>query len=133
MGDKDAFLMALKAAVTDRTSPEFRRLYEFLLTIFVEEDHDCRGVICRDGFERIIERAAFVPRAFGLAPPKTSVERIDELYEAMEDRRMKGITFRKFLEWSVQHLNKKLLEEECPQSEFVKLLKGDLWRQLSDD
>jgi len=106
--DKDAFLMALKAAVTDRTSPEFRRLYEFLLTIFVEEDHDCRGVICRDGFERIIERAALVPRAFGLAPPKTSVVRLDELYEAMEDRRMEGITFRKFLEWSVQHLEQKV-------------------------
>jgi len=106
--DKDAFLKAIKTAISDRKSPEFTRLYEFLLTVFVEEDHACRGVVNRDGFERLVNRAAFVPRQFGLAPPTASAERIEELYQGMEDSRLKGITFRKFLDWSVKHLETKV-------------------------
>jgi len=106
--DKDAFLMAIKAAIRDQKSPEFRRLYEFLLTVFVEEDQDCRGVVCRDGFERLIDRAALIPRQFELAPPTASAERINTLYKDMEDPRMKGVTFRKFLDWSVKHLEEKV-------------------------
>jgi len=106
--DKDAFLRAIKTAISDKKSPEFTRLYEFLLTIFVEEDHACRGVVNRDGFERLVNRAAFVPRQFGLAPPTASAERIEELYKGMEDSRLSGITFRKFLDWSVKHLQTKV-------------------------
>jgi len=106
--DKDAFLKAIKTAISDRKSPEFTRLYEFLLTVFVEEDLACQGVVNRDGFERLVNRAAFVPRQFGLAPPAASAERIEELYKGMEDSRLKGITFRKFLDWSVKHLETKV-------------------------
>jgi len=106
--DKDAFLRAIKTAISDKKSPEFTRLYEFLLTIFVEEDHACRGVVNRDGFERLVNRAAFVPRQFGLAPPTASAERIEEIYKGMEDSRLSGVTFRKFLDWSVKHLQTKV-------------------------
>merc|ERR1739848_420643 len=98
----------MKAAVANDKSPESARLYEFLLTIFIEEDQDCRGVICYDGFERVINRAAAVPREFDLAPPTASKERLLELYKSMEDSRLKGVTFRKFLEWSREHLAKKV-------------------------
>jgi len=106
--DKDDFLTAMKVAVANPKSPEHARLYEFLLTVFVEEDHECRGVVSFDGFERLIERAAMVPRTFGLAPKETSKEKLRELYNSMEDPRLKGVTFRKFLQWSLDHLAKKV-------------------------
>jgi hypothetical protein len=106
--DKDDFVKAIKVAVSDKKSPEFARLYEFLLAVFVEEDVDCQGVVTLDQFHRLVTRAAKVPREFGLAPPTTSDERVAELYKSMEDSRMKGVTFRKFLAWSVQHLEEKV-------------------------
>merc|ERR1712179_29121 len=104
---KDEFL----AAITDQKSPEFKRLYEFVLTVFVEEDVECRGVVCREGFDRLVDRAALVPRQFGLAPAVSSPERIDEIYKSMEDSRFKGVTFRKFLQWTVKHLEGKVLAQ----------------------
>jgi len=106
--DKDDFLKAMKIAMADKTSPEYARFYEFLLTIFVEEDHDCRGVVSFEAFECLVARAAMVPRNFGLAPKETSTEKLKELYDSMEDTRMGGVTFRKFLQWSVEHLSKKI-------------------------
>jgi len=106
--DKADFLKAMKIAAADPNSPEYTRLYEFLLTVFVEEDHDCRGVVCFEGFERLVARAAMVPRTFGLAPKETSKRKLKELYDSMEDTRMGGVTFRKFLQWSVDHLAKKV-------------------------
>jgi hypothetical protein len=106
--DKDDFVRAIKVAVSDKKSPEFARLYEFLLAIFVEEDVECQGVVTLEQFGRLVNRAAVVPREFGLAPPTASEERIAELYKSMEDSRWKGVTFRKFLQWSVQHLEKKV-------------------------
>merc|ERR1711988_1371944 len=105
---KEDFLRAITVAISDRKSPEFTRLYEFLLTVFVEEDHECRGVVDREGFWRLVNRAAAVPRQFGLAPPSASADRMEELYRTMEDPRLQGITFRKFLEWSVKHLQTKV-------------------------
>jgi len=105
---KDDFVNAIRVAVSDKKSPEFARLYEFLLAIFVEEDHECQGVVNLDQFGRLVDRAAIVPRAFGLAPATASAERVEELYKSMEDSRWKGVTFRKFLQWSVQHLEKKV-------------------------
>jgi len=102
--DKDDFLKAMKIAMADRKSPEYTRLYEFLLTVFVEEDHECRGVVSFEGFERLVARAAKVPRTFGLAPSESSKEELRKLYDSMEDTRMGGVTFRKFLQWSVEHL-----------------------------
>lgn len=106
--DSEDFLAAMRVAVANPKSPEHARLYEFLLTVFVEEDLECRGVVCFDGFERLVERAAMVPRTFGLAPKETSKERLEELYASMEDPRLKGVTFRKFLQWSSEHLAKKV-------------------------
>merc|ERR1712127_193076 len=40
-----------------------------LLTAFVETDATCRGEITYSEFNKLIERAAAVPRTFGLAPP----------------------------------------------------------------
>merc|ERR1719326_258320 len=105
---KGDFLKAVDKAVHEPKSPEYQNFYEFLLTIFVEEDYQCKGVVCRDGFARLVDRAAFVPRHFGLAPPSADAARISELYEQMEDPRLGGVSFRKFLEWTKEHTKAKI-------------------------
>jgi len=105
---KQEFLKAIDNAVHDPSSAEHQNFYEFLLTIFVEEDHQCKGVVNKEGFARLVDRAAFVPRAFGLAPPSADAARIQELYAAMEDSRLGGVTFRKFLQWTTEHTKAKI-------------------------
>merc|ERR1711937_749444 len=95
-------------AMHDHKSAEHQNFYEFLLTIFVEEDHACKGVVDKAGFARLVNRAAYVPRHFGLAPPSADAARITELYEQMEDKRFGGVTFRKFLEWTTAHTKAKI-------------------------
>lgn len=105
---KKDFLKAVDKAVHDPKSAEHQNFYEFLLTVFVEEDHACKGVVDRAGFARLVDRAAHVPRHFGLAPPSADAARITELYEQMEDKRFGGVTFRKFLEWTTEHTKAKI-------------------------
>jgi len=105
---KEDFLKAIDTAVHDPASADHKNFYEFLLTIFVEEDHQCKGVVDKQGFARLVDRAAFVPRHFGLAPPSADAARVAELYAEMEDYRLKGVTFRKFLQWTTEHTKGKI-------------------------
>jgi len=105
---KQEFLKAIDNAVHDPTSADYQNFYVFLMTIFVEEDLLCKGVVNLEGFGRLVDRAAFVPRHFGLAPPSADAARIAELYHSMEDSRLGGVTFRKFLEWATVHTKAKI-------------------------
>jgi len=105
---KQDFLKAIDNAVHDRQSADHQNFYEFLLTIFVEEDHQCKGVVCKEGFARLVDRAAYVPRHFGLAPQSADAARVAELYASMEDSRLGGVTFRKFLQWTTEHTKAKI-------------------------
>jgi hypothetical protein len=60
-------LKTLEVACSDKNSREYAGLYEFLLTLFVEVDEGCKGEISFNEFNGLIERAALVPRTFGLA------------------------------------------------------------------
>merc|ERR1719276_586659 len=66
------FLKAIEIAVTNENSREYASLYEFLLTAFVKTDAVCRGEITYAEFNKLIECAAAVPCAFGLASPIAS-------------------------------------------------------------
>merc|ERR1712176_620656 len=105
---KEDFLKAVDKAVHDPKSAEHQNFYEFLLTIFVEEDHHCKGVVNKEGFARLVDRAAYVPRHFDLAPLFADAARIAELYDQMEDSRLGGVTFRRFLEWTTKHTKAKI-------------------------
>jgi len=105
---KQDFLKAVDTAIHNPSSTDHANFYEFLLTVFVEEDHECKGVVNKEGFSRLVDRAAHVPRHFGLAPPSADPARLAELYDAMEDPRLGGVTFRKFLEWTTEHTKGKI-------------------------
>jgi hypothetical protein len=106
--NQEDFLVAIDNAVNKPDSADATRLYEFLMTIYVEEDHACKGVVTLDGFQRLVNRAALVPREFGLAPSVVDEARVRELYASMEDPKMGGVTFRTFLAWTREHLKMKV-------------------------
>merc|ERR1712048_1041795 len=88
-------LKTLEVACSDKNSREYAGLYEFLLTLFVEVDEGCKGEISFNEFNGLIERAALVPRTFGLAPPDGTAEERKAIFASMDDTKTGLITFRK--------------------------------------
>merc|ERR1712159_78453 len=88
---KQDFLKAIDNALHDPKSADHQNFYEFLLTIFVEEDHQCKGVVNKEGFALLVDRAAYVPPISAL-PHHPPMPRVAELYAAMEDDRLGGVT-----------------------------------------
>lgn len=106
-----AYLSALEKAVNDSTSNEYAGFYTFLLTLFVETDSRCRAEITYSEFSHLLDRAAALPRSFGLAPAGTRSFREAErkaIFRRMDDTQTGLITFRKFLQWSVHHTAHKI-------------------------
>jgi len=106
--DEATFINYLEHAVNNPTSGAYASLYEFLLTIFVEADVNCKGTINRAEFDLIVDRAAQVPRQFGLAPPGSSKALRDQIFNSMDDNNSGTITFRKFVAWTVTHSKGKI-------------------------
>jgi hypothetical protein len=106
-------LKTLEVACSDKNSREYAGLYEFLLTLFVEVDEGCKGEISFNEFNGLIERAALVPRTFGLAPPDGTHEERKAIFASMDDTKTGLITFRKFLEWVVSHTAGKVAAQKA--------------------
>ena len=64
---KDEFITFIKAAV-DKSTPQYKELYFFLLKTFQKGDVDRKGEVTPEAFDKMIEDAAAAPRRFGLAP-----------------------------------------------------------------
>lgn len=106
--DEAEFMNYLEYAVNNPTSGAYTSLYKFLLTIFVESDKNCKGTINRQEFDVLLDRAAAVPRQFGLAPNDSSEEIRNKLFNSMDDNKSGTITFRKFLAWTMAHSKLKI-------------------------
>jgi hypothetical protein len=113
-GEAD-LLRTLEVACNDKNSREYAGLYEFLLTLFVEVDVECKGEITFQEFNKLIERAAMVPRTFGLAPPDGTHAERQAIFASMDDTKTGLITFRKFLEWVVKHTAGKVAAQKAGQ------------------
>jgi len=106
------YLDFIEIAVNDKTSYNRSSFYNFMLNIFVEADESCSGRVNRAQFDALLSRAAEVPRHFGLAPPVVDEAVRDQMFAAMElrrgDHRTGYVTFRKFYEWSLDHIAEKI-------------------------
>jgi len=102
------YLDFIEVAVNDKTSYHRSSFYNFMLNIFVESDESCSGRVNRAQFEALLTRAAMVPRHFGLAPPEVDKATRDKMFKDIElrrgDQRTGFVTFRKFYEWSIDHI-----------------------------
>jgi len=108
---KEEFLDFIKKAV-NRSSPEYRDLYFFLLKCFTDADKDRDGAVKPHEFDAMIETAAAAPRRYGLAPPsdamyKSEAERLTartEHYKAMNVKQDGMLTFDEWLNYAVTHI-----------------------------
>jgi hypothetical protein len=106
------YLDFIEIAVKDKTSYNRSSFYNFMLNIFVEADESCSGRVNRAQFDALLSRAAEIPRHFGLAPPEVDKATRDKMFDSIElrrgDERTGYVTFRKFYEWSIDHIALKI-------------------------
>jgi len=110
--DEQAFVAHLDEAVNNTSSPAFASFYEFLLTIFVESDVECKGTIKREELDVLLDRAAAVPRYYGLAPKEYTKEGRDAIFKQMDTNGEGYVTFRKFVSWTVAHTRSVLKKQK---------------------
>jgi len=89
-GTKEEFVAFVKKT-TDKTSPEFRELYYFLVKCFVDADKDRDGAIQQSEFDQMIEVAAAAPRRHGLAPTTASLYKTDADRQAARAKEFKDM------------------------------------------
>ena len=84
--------------------------YNFILAVFVEADPENKGRVTFDQFDSLLDRAAKVPRHFGLALPDSDKTKRTAMFKDMElQRDGKGtgfVTMRVFWEWTLEHTAK---------------------------
>merc|ERR1711998_307841 len=114
----------IERAVNNPGSYEHASFYNFIMNCFVEADTACKGRITFDQFDKLLTRAASVPRHFGLAPDDVDANARKAMFAEMELKRDDGVpqgvvTMRSFWDWTVPHVKKKI--------ELQKAGKG--WRE----
>jgi len=101
--DKTEFKQWCKMAITNPNGKERKELYGFLSECFLDADGDRDGEVGADEFDFLVEKAATLPRRFGLAPSSA------EYYPSVQAR----IASRKqmFAQMDTDHSGKIGLEE----------------------
>jgi hypothetical protein len=105
---KEEYLATLRAAIKDGETGEGVMLYNYLLTSFVEADTECRGAITFGEFDKLVDVAAVTPRFFGLAPESRDTAARRKMFDEMDTNKEGFVTFRKFLEFTRNHIEAKL-------------------------
>ncbi|KAK2147478.1 hypothetical protein LSH36_550g01005 [Paralvinella palmiformis] len=108
---KDEFVAFIQKA-NDRTTPEYRELFHFLLKCFVDADKDHDGAVQPVEFDAMIEMATAAPRRLGLAPNWSSlyetnddrVEKRKEIFNAMDANGDGNISFDEWLKYVTEHI-----------------------------
>ena len=112
---KAEFIDFIKRA-TDKSSPEYRELYFFLLKNFQSGDVMRTGEVDAVTFDRLIEAAAAAPRRHGLAPKSSAMfandtERLTkrkEYFKTMDTNNSGTISFDEWLQYAYEHIVQKV-------------------------
>jgi len=110
------FAAFCKKAVTDKSSPEFHKMYYHLLRCFSDADASMNGRIKKEDFDALIDVAAAAPRKFGFAPDArdmfSSVQERKEyrasLFRTINTEGTGEISFQEFLAWAMEHIEGKV-------------------------
>merc|ERR1712176_229710 len=97
------YLDFIARAVNNDGSYERSSFYNFILNCFVEADEQCEGRITQDQFDKLLTRAATVPRHFGLAPPDASAGTRSQMFAEMSAG-TGYVTAEAFWKWTVPHV-----------------------------
>jgi hypothetical protein len=97
------YLGFIERAVNNEGSYERSSFYNFILNCFVEADEQCEGRITSDQFDKLLTRAATVPRHFGLAPADASAGTRAKMFAEMSAG-TGYVTAEAFWKWTVPHV-----------------------------
>lgn len=109
---KEEYIAYVDEAVNKPDSIASTTLYNYLLTLFVEADIDCKGKISFEQFDGLVEVAAATPRHFGLAPSGRDAAARRMMFDAMDYNKSGFVTFRKFLRFVRLHVREKVAEHK---------------------
>lgn len=112
MDSKERFKEWVIKACRNRRSPEYKELYDLLLSTFRQADQDMDGKVNALEFDAMIEAAADYPRRFGYAPPasvtyRTTKDRVAARAKMFKDMDTDGngtITFEEWLTFAYKHI-----------------------------
>jgi Ca2+-binding EF-hand superfamily protein len=107
---KEEYVAYVEEAVNKPDSIASTTLYNYLLTLFVEADVDCKGKISYEQFDGLVEIAAASPRHFGLAPAGRDAAARMMMFYAMDYNKSGYVAFRKFLRFVREHAREKVTE-----------------------
>jgi hypothetical protein len=107
---KEEYVSYVDQAVNNPDSIASTTLYNYLLTLFVEADQECKGRISFEQFDHLVDIAAASPRHFGLAPQTRDAAARKEMFDAMDSTKTGFVTFRKFLRFVRVHAKAKVAE-----------------------
>jgi Ca2+-binding EF-hand superfamily protein len=128
--DKTSFKnFCLQAVNGSAACPERRELYSFLAECFLDADCDRDGRVGIDEFDFLIERAASLPRRFGLAPSwsecygdvaQRAVAR-REMFHQMDKSHRGSIGLHEWVDFAIAHIGKKVLNLKLERVDFSAL------------
>merc|ERR1719277_375134 len=115
---REEFIAFSRKATSDLSSPEYAKLYQFLLDCFRSADNDYDGKVDVEEFDMMVELAAKDVRRLGLAPThkqmyKSLAERVaarKKLFQAMDADKSGFIGFEEWLQYSVKHITEKVAQ-----------------------
>ena len=70
---REEFIVWIRQAINDKTSVAYVELYRYLVFCFTKADVTKDGKVDLDGFDKLVEMAAFLPRKYGFAPTSESM------------------------------------------------------------
>jgi len=109
---KEDFIWFIKKATSDRKSDAHSELYQALLKMFVDADTNYDGLVSRESFSKLVDKAASIPRAYGYAPPDSELYKTEEeknltrtkMFNSMDLKNTGVITFDEWYRFSMEHI-----------------------------
>merc|ERR1712033_23771 len=109
---KEDFIWFIKKATSDRKCDAHSELYHALLKMFVDADTNYDGLVSRESFSKLVDKAASIPRAYGYAPPDSELYKTEEerdlarkkMFDSMDLKSTGVITFDEWYRFSMEHI-----------------------------
>jgi Ca2+-binding EF-hand superfamily protein len=129
--DKTAFKQFCKTAIEVPTSKERKELYGLLAECFLDADADRDGLVSADEFDFLVERAAALPRRFGLAPSwvehygtlEARQQARNEMFRQMDADQSGKIGLEEWVQFTLSHISEKVegLKQKPAAVDFAHL------------
>merc|ERR1712133_37003 len=134
------FIWVIKKATSNRKSDAHSELYHALLKMFVDADTNYDGLVSRDSFSKLVDKAAYIPRAYGYAPPDSELYKSDEerdaarkkMFDSMDLKSTGVITFDEWYRFSMEHIAAKTatiaphpILDHGAKEEYLEFIKKD--------